>query len=91
MKALFGSGRVVDLILVLMVLEALALWAWRRRTGEGPPPAALLVTLGAGACLLLALRAALAGSGWEVVGIWLAVGLAAHLADLRTRWKRRDS
>lgn len=88
MAALFESGRIVDLILGLMLLEALALVAWRRATGGGLPITGVLTNLAAGACLLLALRAALGGHGWELVGAWLGAGLGAHVADLRGRWRR---
>jgi len=82
---LFAGGRIVDLVLALVVLEALALWIHHRRTGRGIAPADFLPNLAAGACLLLALRAALAGSGWIWIAAWLAAALAAHLADLARR------
>jgi hypothetical protein len=40
-----------------------------------------------GVCLMLALRAALAGSAWPWVPLALAAALLAHLADLRARWR----
>ena len=86
MSALFASGRIVDLILLLVLAEAAALLALHRATGRGPPPAALLPNLAAGACLLLALRAGLRGATWPVVAACLLGSLVAHLADLRSRW-----
>ncbi len=88
MSDLFASGRVVDLVLVLVAVEA-ALLAWHcRRSGRGVPVAELLACLAAGACLLLALRAALVGASW----VWTAAALAgagvAHAADLGLRWRR---
>ncbi len=88
MSGFFASGRAVDLVLALMVVEA-ALLAWhRRRSGRGVPVAELLAFLLAGACLLLALRAALVGASWVWVAAALAGAGAAHLADLRLRWRR---
>ena len=86
MSALFASGRIVDLILLLVLAEAVGLGLLRRATGQGPPPAALLPDLAAGACLLLALRFALRGAAWPVVAACLLGSLVAHLADLRGRW-----
>ncbi|MGI4976647.1 MAG: hypothetical protein ACRYG6_06865 [Janthinobacterium lividum] len=86
MTALFASGRVVDLILLLVLAEAAALLALHRATGRGPRPAALLPNLAAGACLLLALRFGLRGAAWPVLALCLLGSLAAHLADLRARW-----
>lgn len=86
MSELFESGRIVDLLLVFMSVEGGVLWLYRRRTGRGVPTPTLFAGLAAGACLLLALRAALAESGWGPIGLWLALALVAHLADLRGRW-----
>ena len=88
MEALFGHGRIVDLILVLMVVEAIVLVAWRRRRGAGIAPFDLVVSLLAGAFLLLALRAALTGAAWPTIALWLAAALVAHIADLARRWRR---
>jgi hypothetical protein len=87
MAEFFASGRAVDLVLCLIVAEAALLLVLRRRIG-GPPVASLLVFLGAGAALMLGLRAALTAAGWETVAAWMLVGLVAHLADLALRWKR---
>jgi hypothetical protein len=87
MQALFDGGRVVDLILGLMVLEALALTWFFAKTGSGVRPRRLLPNLLAGAGLLLALRAALTHQPMTTVAVWLLVGLAGHLADLALRWE----
>lgn len=87
-SSLFASGRVVDLVLGMMMLEAALLVGYRRRTGRGVRIAELLTFLVAGACLLLALRAALVGASWEWIAAALAGALAAHLADLGLRWRR---
>lgn len=88
MSALFESGRIVDLILLLMLVEAVIIGAlalvWRYRL----PVTGLLLNLAAGACLLLALRAVLTDAGWTVAGIWLALALLAHLGDLKQRLPR---
>jgi hypothetical protein len=86
MADLFATGRIVDLILGLMALEAAALAAFHRMTGRGVPLAQLLTNMAAGACLLLALRAALTGAGWAMIAGALAAALMAHLVDLRSRW-----
>lgn len=87
MAELFASGRIVDLILAAMALEALALGLLWRRAARGLPTFPLLVCLASGACLLLALRAALTGAGALAIGGWLGVGFLAHLGDLALRWR----
>ena len=89
MEQLIGSGRIVDLILVLVALEAVVLGYMRARRGNGIEWRALLPNLLAGAALLLALRAAITGAAWPWIAAWLAAAGLAHLADLRTRWSRK--
>jgi hypothetical protein len=86
--ALFAGGRVIDLILVLMAIEGLALWWLYRRTGLGIAPGRLWPNLLAGGFLMLALRAALTGSGSVAIASWLLLGLIGHLVDLALRWPR---
>jgi len=85
MAALFESGRIVDLILALLVLEAvlacIVALLWRDRF----PLAGLLLNIAAGGFLLLALRAGLVGAEWTVTGAWLAAAFAAHAGDLIQR------
>jgi hypothetical protein len=81
----FASGRIVDAVLALVVLEVIALAFLRLAKGRAVPFLGLLVTIAAGVCLLLALRAALAGADWPWVAVALTGSLVAHLADLRTR------
>ncbi|SFL27197.1 hypothetical protein [Methylobacterium pseudosasicola] len=89
----FASGRIVDAILALVAAEALLLAWLAGRWGMARAP--LLANLASGAALMLALRAALVGSGWAVVAGWMLAGLAAHLVDLtlrlRTSWTQRRS
>lgn len=78
---------VVDLILLLVALEAVALLAWRGFRGGGLAPADFLFNLLAGAALMLALRAALAGAGQAWIGAALALAFVLHAADLWRRWR----
>ena len=88
MAELFASGRLVDFILVVVVLEAAALLLYWARAGRGIAPLDLLPNLCAGAFLLLALRATLAGSGWMIASLCLAAAGLAHLTDVYRRWRR---
>jgi hypothetical protein len=88
MSELFASGRIVDLILALMAAQGAALWIHHARTGRGIPPGEFIPHFVAGAALMLALRAALVGEPWTVVGAWLAASLVAHVVELARRWRR---
>lgn len=89
MAALFASGRIVDAILLLMLLEFLALLLWRAAGRVGPHPLDVLPYLLSGAALMVALRMALTGAGWQSIATCLLAAFAAHLLDLYRRWPTR--
>lgn len=78
----------LDVILVLVVVEALGLVFVHRTTGRGIRPAPLLANLAAGFSLMLATRLALGEASDAVIALCLLAALAAHLADLASRWTR---
>jgi hypothetical protein len=79
MAALFASGRIVDAILVLVVLETGVLLLCRRTD--------LLATLLAGLALMAAVRLAIAGADWRWLALALLAALVAHAFDLARRWR----
>lgn len=85
MQDLFATGRIADLILAVLVLEALAIHFHHRLTGRGPSLARALPFLLAGACLLLAWRMAAAGLPWPLPAVLVAAAGAAHAVDLLRR------
>jgi len=86
MSGFFSSGRVVDAVLVFMLIELVALVLVRVGGARVFRPRDVMVNFGAGAALLLALRAALRGSQWQPVALWLLTALGFHAGDL---WLRR--
>lgn len=83
----FASGRIVDVIVALVAVEALVLVAVRLRFGRGPSTGALLSNLASGAALMLAVRAALTGADWPIVAAWLLAALIAHLTEMMIRFR----
>ena len=79
LTAFFTSGHAVDLVLAFMAVEAAILIIIRRRA------LTVVLTILPGVAMMLALRAALTGAGWQWIAIWLTVSLPLHLADLRHR------
>ena len=88
MDALFASGRAADLVLAVLVIEAIVLTVRHARSGAGPPPRVFAPLIGAGILLVLALRCALTGAPWPWIALLLSAGGLVHLLDLRQRWKR---
>ena len=88
MADLFASGHLVDLILIVVLVEAVGLmWLWKS-CGRGIAPADLLPNLCAGAFLLLALRVTLSGGGWMMACLCLALAGVANIIDVSRRWRR---
>lgn len=87
MTDFIASGRLIELVLVLMAVEAVVLWLLHRRTGRGVAPTEVVIMLAAGASLMLAVHAALVGAAAHWIAVCLTGSLVAHLADLGRRWR----
>ena len=81
------SGRVVDVIIGLVVVEWLALILLRRLWSIGPGGYRMLPNLLAGGSLLLTLRFAIYGFAWPWIASGLLAALISHLWDLAGRWR----
>ena len=85
---LFVSGRIIDVILLMVAAEA-ALLAWLgRRSGRASLFADVAPTLVSGALLLLTVRAALGGAWWGWIALILTLALLSHSVDLLLRWRK---
>lgn len=78
----------VDAVLAITLLEGLALAVWHLRTGRGIAPRDYALNMVSGVCLMLTLRAVLAGAAWPWVPVGLSAAGLAHGADLLLRWRR---
>lgn len=79
MKEFFASGHAIDVVLAVMLVEAIVL------ANRGRSASTVALAFLPGALILLAVRAALTGAGWQWVALALAASFPAHLADLRRR------
>lgn len=84
MDDFFRSGRVADLVLLFMAAEFAVLF-WRRRARGRTAAIDLVFAIAPGACIVLALRAALTDAGPVWIGAALAASLPFHLVDLARR------
>jgi len=89
MANLIETGRIVDVIVALLLLEGAILAVVLRALGRHGLLAGLLFNLAAGAFLLLGLRAVVNGADWRLAGMLLGAALIAHAGDLVLRLRRR--
>jgi hypothetical protein len=85
MTELFSTGLIADIMLAFMALEAMLLVMIYRKTGRGFTWRSVFWMLFPGACLVLALRAALTGAPWQWLALAVCVSLIAHLGYLHQR------
>ena len=78
MEWLFASGHAVDVVLLTLTLEFMWLTAFKHWQVT-----AVLLRLGPGAMMLIALRSALVGNNWPLVAVPLFLSFPLHLADLK--------
>ncbi|MDG5749054.1 hypothetical protein P8Q88_12795 [Qipengyuania sp. XHP0207] len=84
MDQLFSSGHAADIVLAVLLIEAVWLKSrgWEARS--------LLGLLGPAALLVLGLRAALVGAPWYLVSLPVALAFPLHLMDLQARSRQKD-
>lgn len=87
MIAFLSGVHVVDLILAIVAVEAVAITAFWHKTGRGVAPSQLLPNLLAGTALLVALRLVISGFSWPFYTACLALAGIANVIDLRQRWR----
>lgn len=86
MQTIIQNGDIVLVMLAVVVLEAVVLISYWRQTGKGVAPLSLLLNLGAGTSLMLALGATLKGFDWRVTAALLVCSAVFHGADVSRRW-----
>lgn len=87
MAEFFTSGRAIDVILIVMAVEALLLIIYRVKKKSGPTVMETLANMASGAMIMLAVKSALTGNGWQTTATFLMAAFAAHLVDLTLRLK----
>ena len=88
MDELLLSRRLIEFVIAVTLLEGVALTLYHRISGKGVAPREFAANLVSGLCLMLALRGALAGSGWGWIALLLLGSGLVHASDLWQRWKR---
>ncbi|MDG0991324.1 MAG: hypothetical protein P8Q31_04315 [Luminiphilus sp.] len=87
MEALLTSGRLLDAILCLIVIEGIVIIVVHGNNSARPSPRMLIPNLISGAALMLGIRLALAQAEWYWLTLCLSVSLLAHLSDLVLRYQ----
>lgn len=87
MADFFSSGLVAAFVFAFMLVEGIVIALIFERTGKGIAPLDLVCSLTAGAGLVLALFAALAGAEWYWIAAALVLSLVGHGCDVWRRWR----
>ena len=87
LQAWWQGGQLVEFIIALTVLEAVALLAYHRLTGKGLSPSHYALNLTSGLCLMLAVRSVLLEHDWRWTVLCLSAAGLAHGTDLWRRWQ----
>ena len=80
-----ASGYAADLIIAVMVIEAVFLGFFLRKKGLARLIPGFWAALLAGAALVLALRVALTGGSLGVIALCMGASFIAHLIELRLK------
>lgn len=86
MESSLISGRLLDAILCLIVIEGIVIIVAHRYNTACPSPRTLIPNLVSGAALMLGIRLALSQAEWYWLTLCLSVSLLAHLTDLVLRY-----
>lgn len=86
-ESLILSGRIVDVMLVLVALEIAVIAAIQLRRRERVAGLPLVANVGAGASLIVALRFALTDGSWQWIALSLFAALLFHALDTALRWQ----
>jgi hypothetical protein len=84
---LLPGPRLIEVIIAITALEAVALTLYHRLTGKGVAPKEFAANLLSGLCLMFALRSALLGHSGSVTALFLSASGLLHASDLWRRWK----
>ncbi len=84
MTAAFTSPAFIDALIVFVLVEAIAIFAFVPKLRRSLD---VWLTLASGAGLMLAIRAALAGADGRAIAASLSLALVAHLLYLRARFR----
>jgi hypothetical protein len=84
-KALVSSGHIVDVALMFIAIEFGVLLLRAPRGNWTDRIVQLVLALGPGACLMLALRCALTNAAPLWIAFWLSMSLPLHIADVLKR------
>lgn len=90
LENLIDSGRIIDIAIAVMALELLVLIALDRMGRLKVNISGLIVNLGAGGSLAMAVRASLTESSYLVIAGWLVSALVFHMLDVSSRVRLRD-
>ncbi|MEO8281709.1 MAG: hypothetical protein ABI564_18565 [Ideonella sp.] len=83
------AAPLIDLVIGVTLVEALALLLVHYFSGKGVAPLDFLANMVSGLCLMLALRSSVRDAGVAWLALFLLAAGVAHGIDILMRWRRR--
>jgi hypothetical protein len=90
MSEFFSSGIALQLAILFVAVEGVALFLWSRFKRSSYDVAGVLINLCSGALLMGAVYCALVKAPWEWLAMCLLASFAAHILDLRRRLRSNE-
>jgi hypothetical protein len=90
MTEFFYSGLALELAILFMLVESVALLLWWRYRAPAADISGTLISLFSGVLLMAAVYCAVIQGPWQWLALFLMASFVTHIVDLRRRWQREE-
>ena len=91
LQGLVESGRIVDIMIAVIVVEVAVLVGYRVVKRRGLSVASIVLNVGAGGSLMVALKLLYDDAGWQLIAAALVASAVFHTGDLVYRWRQAQA
>ncbi len=91
LQGLVESGRIVDIMLAVIAVEVVVLVGYRLVKQRGLSIASIVLNVGAGGSLMVALKLLYDGAAWQLIAAALVASAVFHTGDLAYRWRQAQT
>ncbi len=91
LQGLVESGRIVDIMLAVIAVEVAVLIGYRIVKKRGLSIASIVLNVGAGGSLMVALKLLYDGASWQIIAAALVASAVFHAGDVVYRWRQAQA